>query len=460
MKLIKQSLHSVFQKRNKPIENFMIENFIDSALIIDDKSSEVEALIALLESKQVLTKYYTPKFLQENTITIKNRKLIFLDLYINEDESKSTGQIALIRQIFKKCIGKGFGTYGIVLWTKHLKENGEISPDFKEFLDKFKNNNDEYELPLFIVGLDKAKYLTAGNFNDVLSDLDKELSNNSAAAFFIEWDSLVRKGTANAIINIFSLVKNYNKQEQDLRFILLKLAQNYTGIPTDKLSGYHLEHDAIKAFSDMLHYEITSSYSTNLNLLSNPSSITFSGSPDEANRIYAELNSKLHLDFTNINQAIVMPGNIYEIIESANSFNIDEITYKESKKLITKKIDTLFKNIKRVIIEVTPPCDFANKKNGNRSRIISGIICDLDFHHRDYFQGENYYTEVFPIKIFGNEIIKILVFDFRYFASIDESLLKDSGKYKIIGKSKDKLFADILQKLSSHIARLGLPIIH
>jgi hypothetical protein len=50
-------------------------------------------------------------------------------------------------------------------------------------------------------------------------------------------------------------------------------------------------------------------------------------------------------------------------------------------------------------------------------------------------------------------------FDFRYFGSVDEDDLKNETKYKLLFRTRDKLFADILQKLSSHTARLGLPII-
>ena len=53
-----------------------------------------------------------------------------------------------------------------------------------------------------------------------------------------------------------------------------------------------------------------------------------------------------------------------------------------------------------------------------------------------------------------------MVFDLRYFGMLDESDLQDANKYKIIFKAKEKLFADILQKLSSYNARLGLSVIH
>jgi hypothetical protein len=54
---------------------------------------------------------------------------------------------------------------------------------------------------------------------------------------------------------------------------------------------------------------------------------------------------------------------------------------------------------------------------------------------------------------------QMIVFDFRYFGMIKEDELKNAAQYQILFRTKDKLFADIIQKFSSHIARLGLAII-
>ena len=75
-------------------------------------------------------------------------------------------------------------------------------------------------------------------------------------------------------------------------------------------------------------------------------------------------------------------------------------------------------------------------------------------------EGESYYKELYPIKYGTEETLKIIIFDFKFFNSINEVELKDAANFKILFRAKDKLFADILQKLSSHTARLGLAVIH
>ena len=60
-----------------------------------------------------------------------------------------------------------------------------------------------------------------------------------------------------------------------------------------------------------------------------------------------------------------------------------------------------------------------------------------------------------PITI-GNEKVLCLIIDFRYLITVKDTELKDKDEYEIWFRAKPKLFADILQKFSSHAARLGL----
>ncbi len=76
------------------------------------------------------------------------------------------------------------------------------------------------------------------------------------------------------------------------------------------------------------------------------------------------------------------------------------------------------------------------------------------------FKTENYYTFLYPVKIEGYENPQMIIFDFYRFQTVKEDELKDSGKFKILMKAKDKLFADLIQKLSAHTARLGIAILN
>jgi len=158
----------------------MLQEFITSALVIDDKPEEVEDLIRYLDNdNDILTRYLSPSDIEQKTLPLNNRKIIFLDLYL-DDSRNSTDNIAKIRKYFKSIIGDNFGAYGIVLWSKHTNH-------FQDFCDKIFQKNNPFTLPLFVIPLDKTKYKKQGNYEGVLVDLEEKLQQDVASSFFVEW---------------------------------------------------------------------------------------------------------------------------------------------------------------------------------------------------------------------------------------------------------------------------------
>lgn len=448
----------------------MIENFVDSALIIDDKENEISKLKELLDEKDIWTKYYSPEQLKNLAAPLKNRKIIFLDLYVDDKVTEIVGQLSIIRKMFEKSLGFNFGIYGLVLWSAHLDEINELKK-------RIKNDADKYSLPLFIIGLDKKKYMRSG-YGDLFKDLNIELSKNVAASFFVAWSSLVNKGKDSAITNIFTLIKDYEIQDENLRFVLFQLARNLTGIPIDKIEEYPLHRDAYIAFNDMMNYEITKELKIDDNIFKDPKSIQFFGlnqitkkykrrgprefyyenssvaedDPthgdnikaliNEIEFIYSQINSRTLFDEYNLDKNNILPGNIYKIIDDKSTFIIED-----------KPKDSV-----AVVIEMTPKCDFSNKNILNH-RLLAGYIYDYDKTKLNKVKGY-IYKEIHPIHISSKSNPQMLLFDFRIFGSIQATELLNPKKYELLFRAKDRLFADILQKLSSHLARLGVAIIH
>lgn len=452
----------------------MIEKFIDSALIIDERADEVQELIALLTEKDIWVKHYTPADFKEQKL--KNRKIIFLDLYLDDTRS-DVENISTIRQLFKKHIGLNFGTYGVVLWTKH-------DDKLDEFIKRIQKDSTLYTLPLFIVGLDKNIYKRNGNYNSLFDDLNKKLSENVAASFFLEWFSLVNQGKDKAIKSIYSLVEEFEYQNENLRFVLFQLAKNLNDIPIDQIEQYPLHIDAYKALNDIMIYESLNQNNIVSSVFNDFKKIKYRGTStdslgysrkaatieyfqgttsinkkdathkkavqkldEEIYSIYSQLNSSSLIDDTNLNQAIVIPGNIYEVL-------IDENIYKPALKKSKGK---------SILIEMTPPCDFSQGNMNVDSKVLSGLILDYSsdiMNLNDELNKEYYYKQIYPITLPHSEKPQIIIFDFRYLNLIKKKELQDKAKFKLILRVKNKLFADILQKLSSHMSRLGVSIIH
>lgn len=72
------------------------------------------------------------------------------------------------------------------------------------------------------------------------------------------------------------------------------------------------------------------------------------------------------------------------------------------------------------------------------------------------YKGDRNYC-VWPVEFDGE--ISLMCFDFRFLSSANDTDLNDIKKFKLLFKVNHKLFSDILQKFSSHAARLGISII-
>lgn len=450
-KLIKQLLEFVFPCiKNKPKTNsrsnlqdinpqktpfkLMIEHFLDSTLVIDDTESDVIPLIEQLQKEDIWINHFHPNDLIKRTTPLRSRKLVFLDLYLQEGADLATN-ISIIREVFEKSIGKNFGCYGVILWSKHTEELDKLQE--KMILDK-----ERYCLPLFILPLEKTKYMREG-YDTIVADIDKVLQSNVSSNFFVYWNKLVDLGKNHSIQSIYSLASNsYATLESDLQFLLFQLAKNQTGIPVNKNGAYKLEDDAIKAIADMLNYDIIHQHNTSLSLFqAGKTDYKFSG---DTAKVFSKLNSKLFIDSKGMDPSVVIPGNVYQVLDTANLYALKGVPVGAT----------------HLILEVTPPCDFAVDKKAQLSRVLGGFYIEkLEGAHVKEYGKDLYYKFLNGISLPGIEAGQTIRFDYRYSGSIAEDDLKDTTKYKLLFRFKDKLFADILQKSSAHTSRLGIPFI-
>ena len=410
---------------------------LDRVVIIDDSPEEVESLKQLLENNDISVDCYTPDVARSISLK-KNRQLFFVDLSMDEGKSIKDNISTIIRPLLKNMIPLNFGTYGLIMWTKHMDE-------LKNVIEKIQLDSDKYQLPLFILGLDKSKYLKEGNYNKLFADIDELIENNNAAYFFFNWRQSVHSAVDRTIFDIYKLAPNYTTQETELSYLMYKMALNYTGIPEKQIEEYNLSLDTYKSFDELLYsYLIAQQKNESKNLFKENMTNPWKENLENSINMFSRLNSKFFIDEINLEQNIVVPGNVYKVIEDNHLL----------------KINGAPKTRERIAIELTPPCDFSHKKVV--SRLVAGFIVECPMKgdkiqkYIRSFKGDNKYT-IWPIHFDGKD--RFICFDFRYTDGIDDTNLKDSSKYKLIFRAKHRLFADILQKFSSHAARLGLAII-
>lgn len=413
-----------------------IADNIKSALIVDNKHDEVEELEKILYKEGIYNRFYTPQTIDDEKKVFKNHQIIFMDFSLDDTKTNPVENIGLIRKMLKKICTDGFGSYGLVLWTRHMEH-------IQLFKEKLSNDSGKYITPLFVVGLSKSTYLQNG-YGSLWEDLNSELLKDNAALFFFNWRNSVDKAADNALNYMYQLAPDYIEQARQFPYLLSQMAKNYSGIPTEGMNGYDgMYKDAYRAFDELLYSDLITQQKDLDNIFPDhieKPDFTFENELQQM----AKINSKLLLDLSITDQNVVMPGNVYHVLSKNDFLKIGELND-----------DSLF-----VAIEMTPPCDFSNKKIS--SRLVGGLMVNCSKDKKElkkligsYKAGNRY--SIWPIEY--GESLKFICFDFRNIYIESDDTLKDTSKYKLLFMVKHRLFADILQKFSSHAARLGLSIV-
>jgi hypothetical protein len=289
------------------------------------------------------------------------------------------------------------------------------------------------------------KYMP-NNWTMLLDDIQKQLEQNLSANFFLNWKHTVSIAENSTISKLYELCDNYSVEDNRIQHILYEMALNHIGI--HEASNEILAREAYKAVDEILYSElfvqqkeeVIAPFTIITDKRQNENSI-------DIYRLYAHLNACIFIDETNIDQNIVLSGNIYEIIDKRSPLILNEKDCFDS---------TYPDSFRYIAIEMTPPCDAMNKRIGYR--LVGGILFKTFDQNGVPCTCKNPGDKQYNLRLvqFDNEIYSI-VFDFRYLHNPIETELKNAGKYKLIAKCKPKLFADILQKFSSHASRLGIP---
>lgn len=497
---------SVLDKKAKKDMN-ILEDCINSAIIIDDHPEEVETLEKLLKSSGIYVEYYkfTGDLHVEGEGHLKNRNLIFMDLMLNGNSNQLRENISIVISLLSKITNGGsFGPYGLVVWTKH---DGSVN-ELKEALSKAamipstsEGSEEEEELvdchletpPLFVVGLSKSKYNLGNgdyNYNTLQEDLENALSENKSAYFFVQWNATVEKAKAHVVDEFYRLGEGYEQRDKKLTFLLYELAKNHTGL--QDVSGYPcLTADAYKAFDELLCSKLyVEQRDASLPLFDSSMECPFE-EVEEKQTMSAILNGMFFMDSTGLSSKDIIPGNIYKV-KKADSLLItnrkastvlsekeqkrsDDIKKENEKRLknrpsnpqLKEEIEPFKPECWDVAIELTPPCDYS-QNNRKLARLVGGYIFDIplgktfETSNKSRIDelgclpnrnSEKEYT-IGPILLEGK--VRYMVFDYTYLVTESIEKLKDTDCYEICYRAKPKLFAHILQRFSSHAARLGL----
>jgi len=403
-------------------------------VVIDDEEAEGLPLIKLLSKNGVSTTYFTG--LDKDELPpepLTDIRLVFLDIVIGVRQPDKS-QVSTILNILKKIIGRQNSPYILIAWTKHE----ELIQEIQKF--------SEIALPFITLNLEKSKCKKSdGSFDleKIETKLKERMESVGAFHLFVLWENIVHQSTNQIIKEFSSLYPADDQWSENLSNVVYKLALAYAGKQLDKNDSKDIIHNGLltfnRSFMDTLENAVQEFDPGEIK-------INFDSAQDIPIEVRARINSKLLLQESSGNNAIY-PGNIYEIEErSLSEIDIAELFNKEFDKYKDK--DDLLNQVKHIMLEVSPPCDFAQDK-WRRSRILHGVMWPQKHCHKI---KKCEYIYISPDLEKNGSIFK-LVFDLRYFTSqAFDTIRKKKASFRL----KHDLLVDIQSHLARHINRPGV----
>ncbi len=469
--------------------NLNIPLAVDSVIFVDDKKAEVEEFIKEMKGKGFYVEYLNPNKDDgvvkstipdpEKTAVLKNGNLlVILDIFFKEGIDQTTA-LSQVRKILSILFSGRKNTYGIAIWSKHSRdtvfgETGNLENLLKEKIENDVKDS-AYPAPLFIITLDnKTK-----KGNEIWKMLCEEINKNNTASFYYKWSEIAKTSVSDAFGEFNKMLSKYKYKDRDklLSFLLSLMAINYTGINPDFAFSHREElcRHSFSAMSDIVADRMNSlsSIIDGCNILKDYkpemfrieridgtfSYIDYDGKkmPKEQNdsmqiqEHIGQLNCANLFDFNkDYAKDKILPGNIYRQ---------PPVLFKSFMKKIKDGI-----KITKVLFEMTPPCNAAHTGKGNgHAKFIEGFfILATDAKEKNLkniLNSGNYYKEIGSvyIKLNNKENLYRLILDFDSYHSFPMNKLKiNLCSSLFVCRASGRLLADVLQKYSSYVSRIGI----
>jgi len=443
--------------KNSTQESGLVLPLNGRVVIIDDNKDEAIPLMNVLSKHHIPFTYFDGN---EDTLPekpIDNIRIIFLDIVL-VDGMDDKSKISTIINVLNNILGENSNPYIIIAWTKH-----------SDLIDEVK---DKLSLkPLLTLNLEKIECKEGNEFDieKINIKLLKAINNFGALRFFLDWENIVHESSGRTVNEICSIITRDDNWNQNINYILRMLAEAYAGKQADNNFDLNAMLAINNLLLDIIENRIHNTKNDESSFINNQTvNLT------DINRIIGELNRRL-LIANELNKSAI-PGNVYEDSEQMKIYDLcdensvlelfakDKGLKKENiidenqkiKKEFKKEYVNSFKKLRaeikgqtqNIFIEVSPYCDYAQKK-WKFHRILPGVIWPEQYENilkkADYI----YRTPLFLI----NDQLCYFVFDLHYLSSITFDRLNDKTS---LYRFRKELLVDIQSKIAGHINRPGI----
>jgi hypothetical protein len=446
--------------------------------IIDDNINQARPLIEVLSSMQYPFTYYSGelKYLPSKEEFCNDIRVIFLDINLIDDSEHDEKTLrAKLVPVLSRIISPENYPYVIVYWSRH--ENHQ-----KLIVDIFETDLNDRK-PIGFLNENKLSYFNYDgtpaeeqeeSVNQLFKKIDVLLKENPVFSYLLHWENIVHISADDTLEQIYSFTNSANFWEHEANYIFNKLGKSYSGKYFDRSSPPEKINSSFQAlnsvFLDTLEYE------TNSKPAANPLELN----PEIANHnAIISINKKLLLsidtselkysgivirnnkaddktEYSELINNLIFPSIKNYIYENSGFDPYTEIGIDQRKKL-DALVKTELKQFKKgllenyypIILNVTPLCDFVQKKQ-KYDRLVKGFLIESVFKSNIDDKSEAIFIS--PDFLY-NELSYFLVLDFKYFFTDN---VTENEDYTPIFRIRQQVLSEVQSKLARHINRQGI----
>lgn len=409
-------------------------------VVIDDHPEEALPLMKVLSKGRISVNYFTGKKEELPEVPFLDVRLVFLDIVLEGAEgTDDKTKLSMATGVIKHIIHRDNGPFILAVWTKH-----------KELIKGMEGRLKGENYQPIVTDLQKYEFKDSKgdnkyNFLQIEKKLKEKLKNLGIFEIFILWENMIYN-SSSSVVSEFSRFVEFNDSWNDkLKQIFYKLAEAGAGKMPAGSSSQEIMKNALFTFDGVF----MDALEKNLHSNSDGMDISFSEGGSVEVNIIGKINSKLLLDTSKLDG--LYPGNVYELNEKTHikeSFNTSN----------TKEIEEIESKSIPVIIEVSPFCDFVQKKM-KLSRVVKGFLCPIEVQINETtiqtdkkLKMEACFLYITPVIEYKEKLYK-LVINFRHFSA---KSINEVNENKAIFRLRKDILIDIQTKLSSHINRPGV----
>lgn len=441
-------------------------------VVIDDDFREALPLLKVLARHGTPSAYYSGRRAELPSAPLVGIRVVFLDLQLVPSEDSKT-ICSAIAGTLKNIISAENGPYLLFVWSKHDADwLADVTALFDAELKAIR--------PVRILSLEKNTYQTpdeGGGYAFIPKALElieaklkAELTNANAFHLFVLWENAVAKAATNVVNELAALYELGDQWEVNMAGVFRQLAAARVGRNLEPGEQAGMCQAALETlgsvFGDGIERGVASSDFSGLGPIPQGNAVDIG--------IRARVNRRLLLADC---QKLVRPGDVFRSTHAVETavgetfdFRFGEISFAEKNNLKHSEIvndkgklllkykkgveaetkqlkDDIIRAVGRIKIEVSPTCDWAQKK-WRSHRFLRGLLWPMRYKPA-ISRAEYLYTS--PVVEWDGAPV-VLVFDLRHLYAC--KLIKNSPRR--LFSIRQGLLVDIQQKLAHHISRPGI----